>query len=127
MRHAYLAQDRADLIEAIKCLARGMSKSGTGHMIQLKRVSRYVRGVSRKAQQYSTQEKSIAHLEVLVDSDWAGDTVTRRSTTGVIVIRGQHLFQTQLNGTKCDWSELCRKSVLRTYKGSCRTCLQTGT
>ena len=26
MRHAYLAQDRADLIEAIKCLARGMSE-----------------------------------------------------------------------------------------------------
>ena len=93
MRCAYLAQDRADISEAIKCLARGMSKPRTGHMIQLKRVARYLKGVPRKAQQYPAQEKSKAHLEVQVDSDWAGDTVTRRSTTGVIVRRGQHLLR----------------------------------
>ena len=33
MRCAFLAQDRADISEAIKCLARGMSKPRTGHMI----------------------------------------------------------------------------------------------
>ena len=54
-------------------------------MIQLKRVARYLKGVPGKAQQYPAQEKSKAHLEVHVDSDWAGDTVTRRSTTAVIV------------------------------------------
>ena len=32
-RSAYLAQDRADISEAIKCLARGMSKPRTRHMI----------------------------------------------------------------------------------------------
>ena len=90
MRCAYFAQDRADISEAIKCLARGMSKPTTGHMIQLKRVARYL---PRKAQQYPAQEKSKAHLEVHVDSDWAGDTVTRRSTTGVIVRRGQHVLR----------------------------------
>ena len=82
MRCAYLVQDRADISEAIKCL------------IQLKRVARYLKkGVPRKAQQYPAQEKSKAHLEVHVDSDWAGDTATRRSTTGVIVRRGQHLLR----------------------------------
>ena len=81
MRCAYLAQDRADISEAIKYLARGMSKPRTGHMMQFKRVARYVKGVPRKAQQYPAQEQSKAHLEVHVDSDWAGDTVTRRSTT----------------------------------------------
>ena len=90
MRCAYLAQDRTDISEAIKCVARGMSKPRTGHMIQLKRVARYLKGVPRKAQQYTALEPSKAHLEVHVDSDWAGDTVTRRSTTGVIVRRGQH-------------------------------------
>ena len=93
MRCAYLAQDRADISEANTCLARGMSKPRTGHMIQLKRVARHSKGVPRKAQQYPAQEKSTAHLEVHVDSDWAGDTVTRRSTTGVIVRRGQHLLR----------------------------------
>ena len=60
MRCAYLAQDRADISESIKCLARGMSKPRTGHMMQLKRVT----GVPRKAQQYPSQEPSKAHLEV---------------------------------------------------------------
>ena len=46
----------------------------------------------RKAQQYPAQEQSKAHLEVHVDSDWA-DTVMRRSTTKMIVRRGQHLLR----------------------------------
>ena len=93
MRCACLAQDRAGISETIKCLAQGMSKPRTGHMIQLKRVARYLKGVPRKAQQYPAQEPSRAHLEVHVDSDWAGDTVTRRSTSGVIVRRGRHLLR----------------------------------
>ena len=43
MRCAYLAQDRVDISEAIKCLARAMSKPRTGHMMQLKRVARYLK------------------------------------------------------------------------------------
>ena len=93
MRCAYLAQDRADISEATKCLARGMSKLRTGHMKQLKRVASYLTGVPRKARQHPAQEKSKAHLEAHVDSNWARDTVTRRSTTGVIVRRGQHLLK----------------------------------
>ena len=93
LRCAYLAQDRADISEAIKCLAQGMSRPRIGHVMQLKRVARYLKGMPRMAQQYPAQEPSKAHLEVHVDSDWAGDTVTRRSTTGVIVRRGQHLLR----------------------------------
>ena len=69
-----------------------------GHMMQLKRVARYLKGVPRKAQQHPAQEPSKAHVEVHVDRDWPGDVVTRRSTTG-------DLAQTQLNGTKRDLSE----------------------
>ena len=62
-------------------------------MMQLKRVARNLKGVPRKAQQYHAQEPSRSHLEVHVDSDWAGDTVTRRSTSGVIARRGRHLLR----------------------------------
>ena len=93
MRCAYLAQDRVDISEEIKCLARAMSKPNAGHMTQLKRVARYLKGVPRNALQYSSQGPSRAHLEVHVDSDWAGDTATRRSTSGVIVRRGRHLLR----------------------------------
>ena len=50
MRCAYLALDRVDISEAIKCLARAMSKPKAGHMTQLKRVARYVKGVPRAKQ-----------------------------------------------------------------------------
>ena len=61
-------------------------------MTQLKRVARYLKRVPRKALQYPSQEPSSAHLEVHVDSGWAGDTATRRRS-GVIVRRGLHLLR----------------------------------
>ena len=93
MRCAYLPQDRVDISEAIKCLARAMSKPKAGHTTQLKRVARYLKEVPRKALQYPSQEPSRAHLEVHVDSDWAGDTATRRSRSGVVVQRGLLLLR----------------------------------
>ena len=93
MRCAYFAQDRVDISEAIKCLARAISKPKAGHMMQLKRVARYLKGVPRKALQYTVQEPNRAHLEVHLDSDWAADTVTRRSRSGVTVRRGRHLLR----------------------------------
>ena len=44
----------------------------------------YLKGVPRKAQQSPAQEPSRAHLEVHVDSYWAGEMVSRRSTSEVI-------------------------------------------
>ena len=43
--------------------------------------------------QYPAQERSRTHLGVHVDSDWAADTVTRKSTSGVIARRGRHLLR----------------------------------
>ena len=58
-------------------------------MTQLKRAAKYLKKVPKKAWQYPAQDPSEAHLEVRVDSGWAGDTVTRRSKSGVIVRRGR--------------------------------------
>ena len=93
IRCAYLAQDRVDITDAIKCLARAMSTPKSAHTTHLKRVARYLKGVPRKALQHLPQEPSRAHFGVHVDSDWAGDTVTRRSTSGVIVRHGRHLLR----------------------------------
>ena len=91
LRCAYLAQDRVDISEAIKCLSQAMSQPKAGHMTQSKRLARYLKGVPRKAVRYPTQEPSKAQLEVHVHSDWAGDPESRRSTSGVILRRGKHL------------------------------------
>ena len=55
--------------------------------------ARYLYEVPRKALQYIAQDPSEAHLEVHVDSDWAGDTVACRRASGVIARSGRHLFR----------------------------------
>ena len=84
MRCAYLAQDRADISEAIKCLARGMSKPRTGHMIQLKRVARYLKGVPKEGTKVPR-------------------TRTEQSTLGSPC--GQRLGRRHCNASKHDWSD----------------------
>ena len=65
-------QDRPDIVESVKCLAQHMAKPWQGHMQELKRLARYLKGrkqmvLTCKAQKHDCQ------LEYFTDSDWAGD------------------------------------------------------
>ena len=62
-------------------------------MQELKRVSRYLVKNRRCVLTYARQ-LSEATLQVHVDSDWAGDLLGRKSTTGVTVRRGMSCLQT---------------------------------
>ncbi|CAK0892249.1 unnamed protein product, partial [Prorocentrum cordatum] len=93
MRCAYLSQDRVDISESVKCLSQAMARPRAGHMVQLKRLARYLNGVPRRALQYAALDPIGADVIAHVDSDWAGDPVSRRSTTGVILRRGKHLLR----------------------------------
>ena len=42
MKLAYVAQDRVDIAEAVKCLTRHMKEPRSGHMQELKRLGRYL-------------------------------------------------------------------------------------
>ena len=119
MRCAYLAQDRVDSSEAIKCLAQAMSKPKAGHMTQLQRVARYLKGVPRKALQYPSQEPSSAHLEVHVDSDWAGDSNASEEVRSHCAER-TIFAQTQLNSTKL-WLDIsgAESEYYALTKGGC--------
>ena len=61
-------------------------------MQELKRLGRYLVKNRRCALTYARQT-SEATLQVHVDSDWVGDLLGRKSTTGVIVRRGKHLLR----------------------------------
>ena len=61
-------------------------------MTQLKRIARYLIGRPRCVQEFAHQ-KLQTKLKAVVDSDAAGDAVTRRSTTGVTLVMGQHLLR----------------------------------
>ena len=47
MKLAYVAQDRVNIAEAVKCLTRHMKEPPSGHMHELKRLGRYLVKIRR--------------------------------------------------------------------------------
>ena len=90
---AYLATDRPDISEAVKCLAQGMSTPREGRMPVLKRLGRYLAGNPRRVQIFRRQDARTARIRSVVDSDWAGDIGTRKSTSGMCIFYGEHLLK----------------------------------
>ena len=89
MRAAFLAQDRPDIAEATKCLARHMKTPNEAAFNDLKRLVRYLRGRPRLVYEYWPQRYQ-RDLTTFCDSDHAGCLITRRSTTGLITMWGSH-------------------------------------
>lgn len=92
MRAAYLSQDRPDLSHAVKNLSRKMVSPTESSLADLKRLGRYLKKYPNFAQVFATQAEPTS-TKVQVDSDHAGDAVTRRSTTGMIALYGTHTFK----------------------------------
>ena len=86
----YMAQDRPDISFASKETARGMAHPTRKDAVKLKRMIRYLMTARRKAIMYKWQDPT-EQLTVFSDSDWAGCVKTRRSTSGGVLLHGQHL------------------------------------
>ena len=69
-----------------------MKEPRSAHMQELKSLGRYLVRNRRCVLTYARQTPE-ATLQVHVDSDWAGDLLGRKSTTGVILRRGKHLLR----------------------------------
>ena len=85
----YLAlRTRPDILVSVLILARFQQKP-TGYCLRAaKRVLRYLKGTSDYALMYTS---GTCDLSVFVDSDYAGDTTDRKSTTGYMVKLGETL------------------------------------
>jgi hypothetical protein len=92
-RGIYLSQDRSDIGYSIKELSRKMSKPDTGDIEKLKHLARYLLGIERAVIHYDYQSMP-SEWTVWVDSDWAGCRVTRKSTSGGLVMWGSHVIRT---------------------------------
>ena len=89
-RANYLAQDRFDLQYAAKEACRCMASPTVGGMKKIKRIARYVLQHPEAVWKYR-REVGVddAVIDVYSDSDWAGCTSTRRSTSGgIIMVKG---------------------------------------
>ena len=92
-----MAQDRPDLSVAARVLSQCMAHPREGVLQGVKRVIRYLRGRPRCVLLILT-DGELDKIEVMTDSDWAGDVTTRKSCSGGSL---------QLGGTTVlHWSKL---------------------
>ena len=92
-RANFLSQDRADIQYATKEVARRMARPRDGDWSLLKRLARYLVGAPRLVYEYRWQSAE-QQLEGYVDSDWGGCKGSRRSTSGGVLMSGQHVLKT---------------------------------
>ena len=90
-RGNYLAADRIDAQFACKEICRSMAQPTEHAWKSLKRLCRYLSSAPRLVYRYHQQE--ISAIDVYTDTDWAGCPRTRKSTSGGVVMLGQHTMK----------------------------------
>ena len=98
MRLSYLAQDRLDLAETAKHSAQRMREPREFDFVLLKRAARYLMGKPKAALRCRTQ-KHVNEFIVFMDSDFAGDPVSKKSTTGLLAQIGNHTVKSACDST----------------------------
>ena len=91
-RANYLAADRVDCQYSEKGICRWMSAPTTSAWNALKRLVRYLVGLPRLVYRFEDQE--VDAVDVYTDSDWAGCSRTRKSTSGGCIMLGKHTIKT---------------------------------
>jgi hypothetical protein len=92
----YLCNSRPDLCYAVGVVSKFMNEPRKSHLIAAKRILRYVKGTVNYGVLFPKHEaKSAVKLVGYSDSDWCGDRIDRRSTSGYVFL---------LNGAAISWS-----------------------
>ena len=95
MGAAYLSQDRPDLSYSTKELTRDMQKPTEQSMTNLKRLGRYLKKRPRLVHLFieQTSTANVVRLDVYGDSDHVGCLRTRKSTSGMVLMRNAHCLK----------------------------------
>ena len=94
------ARTRPDIALAVGILCRHSSAPTEGHWTALKRVLRYLKGTSSFS--LLLQRTEAPKVVGYCDADWAGEILSRRSTSGTLL---------QLRSSVIDWRTLKQKCV----------------
>ncbi|KAL0559071.1 hypothetical protein IC582_003660 [Cucumis melo] len=86
----YLTCTRPDILFSVGLVSRFMESPTTTHLKVAKRILRYLRGTLDYGLFYSSSKEF--KLEGYCDSDWAGDTNDRKSTSGYVFFIGNTAF-----------------------------------
>ena len=87
----FMSQDRPDLSFASKELSKSMAGPRKKDMTGAKRLGRYLHKFPIAVIVYPWQDPPTS-FKGYSDADWAGDTETRKSTTGGVLLHGSHLI-----------------------------------
>ena len=93
----YLAADCPKIQFPTKEVCRDMANHTFRSHEKMKRLARYMLNFGDTVFEYSWQEEDVMTLKVFTDSDWAGCTKSRRSTSGGIMQMGTHTLKTWSN------------------------------
>ena len=88
-RANYLSMDRPEISYAVKELSRGMTAPTLSDWSRLKRLGRYLKKRPR-ARIFFPHQRQTRTVTVLVDTDFAGNKRTRKSTNGGARLLGTH-------------------------------------
>ena len=91
-RPNFLAQDRTDIQFAVKEACRRMANPRIKDLTALKRVVRFVKGISRLVHLFRRQELP-KEITIWTDTNFAGCEDTRKSTSGGVVRFGCHMLK----------------------------------
>ena len=92
-RSNYLAQDRPDGSYASKELCREFGQPNGQSLVKLERLGRHYAGKPRLVFRLDFANEPAQHVEVYRDTDFAGCSVTRRSTSGGCALVGGALVK----------------------------------
>ena len=92
-RANYLAQDRPDSAFSTKELCREFSAPNENSLAKLKRLGRYLVGRPRLVHKYPFAATPATEINCYCDTDFAGCSVTRRSTNGGCAMIGGALVK----------------------------------
>jgi len=89
MRAAYLSLDRPEIQFSVVQLARAMSSPTKSDLVALHRLCKFLQSNPRTVQRFTHQTMPTV-LNIECDSDFAGNVVTRKSTSGFMSFLGKH-------------------------------------
>jgi ribonuclease HI len=93
---------RPDIAYAVNNLSSFLQNPGPAHWIAAKRVLRYLKGTTALGLTYNGKNQNDIHVNAFSDSDYGGDTDTRRSTTGFVI---------RINNSTISWTSKRQPTV----------------
>ena len=119
----YLSNERTDIQSTVRLLCTKLKSPTALEMRQLKRLLRYVKSTEDMSTVFEMRDdkdrsgQTVKRLEVYTDSDWASDQVTRKSTSGAVIMAEGMRLHAHSRGQASVALSSCEAEVMAASEG----------